>query len=83
VGNQLLTTTAGTLGVQSVGANVPVVINLSGSEYACDSQNSFFDDPPGNQTTVKRHVGVACKCDPTAIERGLLDRNKNRAQPNL
>ena len=55
VGNQLLTTTAGTLGVQSVGANVPVVlrgINLSGSEYACDSQNSFFDDPPGNQNTI-------------------------------
>jgi hypothetical protein len=55
MGNQLLTTTAGILGVQSVGANVPVVlrgINLSGSEYACDSQNSFFDDPPGNQTTV-------------------------------
>jgi endoglucanase len=55
VGNQTVTTSAGTLGTQSVGANVAVVlrgINFSGSEYACDSQSSFFDDPPGNQATI-------------------------------
>ncbi len=55
LGNQFVTTTAGTLGVENVSANQPVVlrgVNFSGSEYACDSESSFFDDPPGDQNTL-------------------------------
>jgi endoglucanase len=54
-GNQLVTTSAGTLGVQKVGAGVPVVlrgVNFSGGEYACLEKGSFWDKPQGNQATV-------------------------------
>ena len=53
-GNQLVTTGAGTLGVQSVGAGAPVVlrgVNFSGSEYAC-LKGSFWGNQPGNQATI-------------------------------
>ena len=53
-GNQLVTTSAGTLGVRSVGAGAPVVlrgVNFSGSEYAC-MKGSFWGNQPGNQTTI-------------------------------
>jgi len=53
--NQVITTTAGTLGVQAVGAGVPVVlrgVNFSGPEYACLQQSSFWDNPQGNQATI-------------------------------
>jgi endoglucanase len=54
-GNQLLTTNAGTLGVKTVAAGVPVVlrgVNFSGPEYACLEENSFWDNPQGNQATI-------------------------------
>jgi Cellulase (glycosyl hydrolase family 5) len=45
-GNQIVTTSAGTLGVQSVAANTPVVlrgVNITGSEYECLSGDSVWD----------------------------------------
>ncbi|HXW89228.1 MAG TPA: glycoside hydrolase family 5 protein [Terriglobales bacterium] len=54
-GNQLVTTSAGRLGGQMVAAGVPVVlrgVNFSGSEYGCLQQNSFWDNPQGNQATI-------------------------------
>ena len=53
-GNQLVTTSAGRLGVRSVGSGVPVVlrgVNFSGSEYAC-MKGSFWGNQPGNQATI-------------------------------
>lgn len=55
-GNTLVTTTAGKLGVRYVGANVAVVlrgVNLSGPEYACLQEHSFWDDPKGNEATIE------------------------------
>jgi len=43
--NQIVTTSAGTLGVRKVGADVPVVlrgVNFSGAEYACLEKHFFF-----------------------------------------
>ena len=54
-GNELITTTSGTLGAQHVGRGVPVVlrgVNLSGAEYACLQQHSIWDDPKGDVATV-------------------------------
>ena len=54
-GNQLVTTSAGKLGVEHVRANVPVVlrgVNFSGAEYACLQEHSFWDNPKGNRATV-------------------------------
>jgi len=54
-GNEFVTTTAGRLGVQYVRANVPVVlrgVNLSGAEYACLQEHSFWDNPKGDQATI-------------------------------
>ncbi|MGA9417798.1 MAG: cellulase family glycosylhydrolase, partial [Candidatus Cybelea sp.] len=54
-GNELITTTSGTLGAQHVGRGVPVVlrgVNLSGTEYACLQQHSIWDDPKGDAATV-------------------------------
>jgi endoglucanase len=54
-GNQLVTTSAGKLGVKQVAAGVPIVlrgVNFSGSEYACLQENSFWDNPQGNQATI-------------------------------
>ncbi len=59
-GNQLVTTSAGELGVEHVRANVPVVlrgVNLSGAEYACLQEHSFWDNPKGNQATVDAILG--------------------------
>jgi len=53
-GNQLVTTRAGTLGVQSVGAGVPVVlrgVNFSGSQSAC-LKGHFWGNQEGNQATI-------------------------------
>jgi endoglucanase len=53
-GNQFVTTTSGTLGVQSVGAGVAVVlrgVNYSGSEYACQS-GTFYSNQPLTQATI-------------------------------
>jgi hypothetical protein len=53
-GNQLITITAGTLGVEPIPAGVPVVlrgVNFSGSEYACLG-GSFWANQPGNQATL-------------------------------
>ena len=53
-GNRLVTTSAGTLGVRSVGTGAPVVlrgVNFSGSEYAC-MKGSFWGNQPGNQGTI-------------------------------
>jgi len=53
--NQFVTTSAGRLGVEHVGANVPVVlrgVNFSGAEYACLQERSFWDNPKGNQATA-------------------------------
>ena len=64
-GNAFVTTTAGKLGVERVRANVPVVlrgVNLSGAEYACLQEHSFWDDPKGNEATIEAmlrwHVNV-------------------------
>ena len=53
-GNQLVTTSAGMLGAQSVVAGAPVVlrgVNFSGSEYAC-MKGRFWGNQPGNQATI-------------------------------
>jgi len=53
-GNQLVTTSPGTLGVRSADAGAPVVLrgmNFSGSEYAC-MKGSFWGNQPGNQGTI-------------------------------
>ena len=53
-GNQLVTSSAGRLGVRSVDSGIPVVlrgVNFSGSEYAC-MKGSFWGNQPGNQTTI-------------------------------
>jgi hypothetical protein len=53
-GNQLVATSAGTLGVRSVGAGAPVVlrgVNFSGSESAC-LKGSFWGNQQGNQATI-------------------------------
>jgi hypothetical protein len=53
-GNQLVTTSAGTLADTTVGSGVPVVlrgVNFSGSEYACLT-GQFWDNQPGNQSTL-------------------------------
>jgi hypothetical protein len=64
-GNSLVTTGAGTLGVRRVRAGETVVlrgVNLSGAEYACISQGSVWDNPPGDPATVAAmltwHVNV-------------------------
>ena len=54
-GNQVVTTSAGTLGIRNVGAGVPIIlrgVNLSGAEYACLEKHSFWDKPQGNQATI-------------------------------
>lgn len=54
-GNQFVTTSAGTLGVKSVGANVPVVlrgVNITGSEYECLQGDSVWDTIPSAETTA-------------------------------
>lgn len=54
-GNEFVTTSSGKLGVEHVGAHVPVVlrgVNLSGAEYACLQEHSFWDNPKGNAATV-------------------------------
>jgi len=54
-GNELVTTSAGKLGVKYVRANVPVVlrgVNFSGAEYACLTEHSIWDNPKGNAATV-------------------------------
>ena len=53
-GPLIVTTSAGTLGVQSVTAGQAIVtrgVNFSGAEYACLTGN-FWDVPAGNQTTI-------------------------------
>jgi endoglucanase len=64
-GNEFVTTSAGRLGIEYVRAHVPVVlrgVNLSGAEYACLQERSFWDNPKGNQATVtamlRWHVNV-------------------------
>lgn len=64
-GNTFVTTSAGKLGPDPVRAHVAVVlrgVNLSGAEYACLQENSFWDDPKGNEATVEAmlrwHVNV-------------------------
>jgi hypothetical protein len=55
VGNQIVTTTAGTLGVQSVSANEAVVlrgVNMTGSEYECMAGDSVWDTVIGDQATI-------------------------------
>ena len=56
-GNQFVTTSAGTLGVISVGANVPVVleVNITGSEYECLQGDSVWDSSsqPNAETTAE------------------------------
>jgi hypothetical protein len=55
VGNQIVTTTAGTLGVQSVSANQAVVlrgVNITGSEYECLQGDSVWDTIPSAETTA-------------------------------
>jgi hypothetical protein len=55
VGNQIVTTTAGTLGVQSVTANQDVVlrgVNITGSEYECMAGDSVWDTIPSAETTA-------------------------------
>jgi len=56
-GNQLVTTTAGTLGDQNVAANTPVVlrgINITGSEYECLAGDSVWDSSslPSSESTT-------------------------------
>jgi endoglucanase len=54
-GNRLVTTSAGTLGLQRVRAGQPVVlrgVNFSGAEYACLQEHSFWDNPKANQATL-------------------------------
>jgi endoglucanase len=53
-GNLIVTTSAGTLGVQSVSSGQAIVtrgVNFSGAEYACLTGN-FWDVPAGDQTTI-------------------------------
>jgi len=53
-GNRLVTTHAGTLGVQSVDTGVPVVlrgVNFSGSQSAC-LKGHFWGNQAGNQSTI-------------------------------
>jgi hypothetical protein len=53
-GNQLVTTSTGTLEGHVYGAGAPVVlrgVNLSGAEYACET-STVWDTPQGNQTTI-------------------------------
>ena len=53
-GNQLVTTSTGTLEGHSYSAGAPVVlrgVNLSGAEYACET-GTVWDTPQGNQTTI-------------------------------
>ncbi len=53
-GNQLVTTSTGTLEghVYSAGASVVLRgVNLSGAEYACET-GTVWDTPQGNQTTI-------------------------------
>ena len=55
VGNQIVTTSAGTLGVQSVTANQDVVlrgVNITGSEYECMAGDSVWDTIPSAETTA-------------------------------
>jgi endoglucanase len=55
-GNELETTGAGKLGVRYVPGHVHVVlrgVNLSGAEYACLQERSFWDNPKGNVATVE------------------------------
>lgn len=54
VGNQIVTTSAGQLGVQQVVPGQAITlrgVNLSGAEYSCDS-GRIWDNPPGNLTTI-------------------------------
>jgi endoglucanase len=54
-GNEFVTTSPGKLGVEHVGAHVPVVlrgVNFSGAEYACLQEHSFWDNPKGNAATL-------------------------------
>jgi deazaflavin-dependent oxidoreductase (nitroreductase family) len=53
-GNQLVTTSTGTLEGHSYSAGAPVVlrgVNLSGAEYACET-GTVWDTPQGNQNTI-------------------------------
>ena len=57
-GNQFVTTSAGTLGVKSIGANVPVVlrgVNITGSEYECLQGDSVWDSSsqPNAESTAE------------------------------
>ncbi|MBV8531997.1 MAG: cellulase family glycosylhydrolase [Candidatus Eremiobacteraeota bacterium] len=59
-GNELVTTSAGTLGVARVRAGAAIVlrgVNFSGAEYACLQQHSFWDNPRGNEATVRAMLG--------------------------
>jgi hypothetical protein len=54
VGNQIVTTSAGQLGVQQVVPGQAITlrgVNLSGAEYSCDS-GSIWDNPTGDLTTI-------------------------------
>jgi endoglucanase len=54
VGNQIVTTSAGRLGVQQVASGQAITlrgVNLSGAEYSCDT-GSIWDSPPGDLTTI-------------------------------
>ena len=60
-GNQFVTTSAGTLGVRSVGANVAVVlrgVNLTGPEYECLEGDSVWDTIPSAETTAAYQLVV-------------------------
>jgi Endoglucanase len=53
-GDLIVTTSSGTLGVQTVSSGQAIVtrgVNFSGAEYACLS-GSFWDVPAGDQTTI-------------------------------
>jgi endoglucanase len=53
-GDQIVTTSAGRLGIHQVGAGQAIVlrgVNLSGAEYACLT-GRFWDDPKGGQSTI-------------------------------
>jgi hypothetical protein len=55
VGNQIVTTSAGTLGVQTVSANQDVVLrglNMTGSEYECLVGDSVWDTIPSAETNA-------------------------------
>ena len=55
LGNRIVATTAGTLGLHSVTVGETLDlrgVNFSGSEYTCTTGKGFWDVPAGNQTTI-------------------------------